>query len=373
MKTSLAMTTAFALLSLACGDDTAGSAAKYPASTLPALCEQFGKALCDRAFACGIAASVADCAPYADELEAGCVQGTSELQAQIDAGALTLNYSAASACLAEVAASCTLDIDHCTTEDSVVVGKRALGAACGDSQECVAGAYCPIEGDACDGVCTAKGGEGDACEGGGAPSCADGLVCSGAVCAKGAGQGEACSFATPCAEGLACDQAVCKTPEAILAACPVEDPSCNIGGMSCSGGSAGASVCHFTYRTYGAAGAACDPADAEPVNEEVERACQLGLVCDPSAKICESTQPIGADCEAGESTCVFGAYCDATNKCAAVPGKGEVCTDLCAEDTVCLEGICKAPLAAGAACSEDRACASHDCSEGYCVAECTSP
>ncbi len=366
--TSLAL---FALASVACGDDAA-STAKYAASNLTALCQQYGNAICDRAVACGIAANQADCAPYAAEFEAGCSRGTSELQAQVDQGAVVLSYSAASACLAEVAASCVSSFDFCTREAEVVVGQRAIGAACGDSQECVTGAFCKIEGDACGGLCSAVGAEGGACESS-SSECADDLLCLDGKCAKGAAKGAACSFDAPCGERLACDEALCKTQEEILAACPVEDPSCVVGGMSCSGSGGGTSVCQFTYRTFGASGAACDPSSEEPANEDVTRACKLGLVCDPTAKTCGAPKPSGAACPEDDDVCGLGAYCDATNKCATIPAKGQACADTCADDLACIQGTCQARLAAGGACTADRECESHDCVEGHCAAECTSP
>jgi hypothetical protein len=92
---------------------------------------------------------------------------------------------------------------------------------------------------------------------------------------------------------------------------------------------------------------------------------------------CFPAAPIGAPCTAS-SRCGARAWCIAGN-CSqgALPERGAACTDVCAEDTRCVQGKCFAPKSEGETCERDSDCRVHcerasDGSGGRCARQCPS-
>lgn len=133
-------------------------------------------------------------------------------------------------------------------------------------------------------------------------------------------------------------------------------------------GKAGSSPCVATIEgrstfsdtrgdTIPASGYTCDTAD--------------GLACDDMSGACAVLPKIGEMCLNGFNPCVNGAYCSA-GTCKAKSEAGSPC-DL---DSACVDGaycdtdknVCATSLAAGAACTSSKQCASSDCTNGKCSA-----
>ncbi|CAN5396754.1 hypothetical protein BH09MYX1_BH09MYX1_25130 [soil metagenome] len=220
------------------------------------------------------------------------------------------------------------------------VGKLAVGAACGDSNQCSTG-KCKVtdstgNGPSC-GTCAKVSNEGEACNT--APdnlSCAPDLACTNKVCAKVVviAAGGTCSFTGPegynCAAGSFCNAPF--TPNATGTCAPIPKK-----GESCTAVCDGALVC--------SAGKCADKL-------EVSATCASSSEC--KSAYCDSTKKCAAQtiAKSGEVCGGAGVKCDTglscetdgqdNQKCVALKKSGEACapTDHCAQYLVCSGGLC---------------------------------
>ena len=343
---------------------------KYQITAPEEYCAAFEDAYCDHAVLCGASATRADCAPYAAELRAGCeLNFANNIGSRIDAGVVKLNYAAASGCMNELASACGADLYGCL--DEAFQGLRALGAMCQVSDDCEPAAWCQIEGDACPGTCVARVAEGGACEKDGlGSSCAAGLKCMSGTCAAGVAHGESCPVGN-CREGLVCDAETCKTVDELRDACPVEDPTCFVSGVSCRSSTGQPTTCRSTFAVFVRRGAACDPGHgAGTATPYLRRLCQLGLRCDATGGTCVDLLASGAPCDPASEppACAQGAFCDdSTETCTPLPGEGAACEGACSGVLKCVNDVCTALAELGAACTENLQCGSGACTDGTCT------
>jgi hypothetical protein len=238
-----------------------------------------------------------------------------QLVADVNAGKIIYNGSAAAACLSTFSSlGCTLsDLTSSPTQSCVdaIKGTVPDGGACFDAEECVsqrcnlsacAGAMC------CAGTCTATVPVGGACSLSG-PGCADGAFCkrgavgSAGTCTPDIAAGQSCGSLDNCVPGKFC----IIVPPAVVGICtnaPSEGEPCPAG--------------------------FCD-ARAD--------------VCDQTTKTCVRRIAVGGPC-ASTSACVSYANCNtATMKCVARVGGGGACATPadCVAGLPCTNGICVSP------------------------------
>jgi len=209
--------------------------------------------LCERwtAVACASRANPPGCEAHHSSFCEGDVAPF--LRAQVAAGAASWDQAAADACLdALVAEPSSVGPASC---EAAVLGSKALGAACGMTEECGEDAWCDRSAG-CPGVCTTRStrgdpappfelpGEGEACGpiGGLSMGCAAGLFCDEGICATPPSVGEPCP-AGVCAFGATCDSdRVCAAWPGHGEACL---PSAGLGGGGLGG--LGFGLCRFGW------------------------------------------------------------------------------------------------------------------------------
>lgn len=153
-------------------------------------------------------------------------------------------------------------------------GTIAVGAACGDDNQCVS-AFCSVPSGKTCGTCATAPAAGAACVNN---RCPHGLTCVGGdtaatnTCVKPATVGQACSTTQPCTGVLSCYQQKCVTGGDAGADCDplaITTPPCNgLAGVVCDGATK-----KCTELTLAAAGGACGIVDSKFV------LCQAGNYC----------------------------------------------------------------------------------------------
>lgn len=261
----------------------------------------------------------------------------------LEAGTLTFDPAAVDVCLDAIARSCEVDFvvgDHAGPAcANLLHGRAAMGASCQGTEDCTAGLRCRTAppndgGPGCPGVCVAPVARDYCLEG----SCGT-FQCNGHSCVSAPfegtrGRGEQCGGIWSadgstryfsCAAGTSCQRGVEASFYCLPITCPTpcaHDQRCDYATQRC------------VTPTLLGAGADCAAA---------------GSACDPR---------LGLRCAAG--------------RCAPRVMEGGACEyDDCAAGLTCLGGACRrrAPLPAGAACTEDAVCES-----GLCVGFlCTNP
>jgi hypothetical protein len=265
-------------------------------------------------------------------------------QAAVDAKKLSYSGENAAACLEQIkSASC--DSTSKTAREQpepckhIFNGLAKMGEACAFDTECQS-QNCVIPGSAMgdcpQGTCgpqipLAKAGE--SCTG---VDCDVGLFCnSSSQCQTLVAANGACDFASDCDYGLGCI------------------------------GASGAMTCQALPKI----GSMCPNGACE----------EIGAVCN-MAKSCVKAGLPGDAC-ASDFDCTFFGVCDMTSsKCANYPSRGQMCDDthlvICSDDSWCnipmgsTTGMCDAPQANGAVCTQGDQCASHFCQDNGAAGMC---
>jgi len=355
-------------LALACGGSSAADAKSVPLADVP---KAVATAICGVYEPClGAAFSITfpgkDC--VARSTASINDSDFSLLPAAITKGTVVYDGTQVSACTDAIAkAGCgALTTRLSTLCASVLTGTVKAGGACTINGECGTGSFCKTS-QACPGACTPLQAAGQDCTQD--DECQNGLSCSGATskCAKPAGKGEACKGAAgaECAPDFVCQgggamtPGTCVTPDAFFS---------------------------------GAAAATCDL--------EAGKFCQPGLGCalvgvqaGPTGAVaqfkCEKPSAGGACHVAYPEACPSGQYCELTGTtpdgaCKTLPGDGQPCAkhvpssaqstdELCAVNTICDNGTCRAVQHNGGKCTADDQCYSKLCKNGGCApADCVS-
>ena len=300
--------------------------ASGPPVALDAYCAQYTTLACDTAERCDclsdFGATRAMCRAFVAE---SCAD---DVTRPVAAGTFTFDPARAGRCLAAmatIASDCALserdvllfDASFC---DTFLVGARRAGEVCDDSDECLDPLRCHED------RCVALPGAGAPCLSG--ARCADAHFCDATgTCRAQLPLGSPCAAApSGCASDLHCD--------AVSGLCAADIP----------------------------AGGACGQAPSW---------CDSGLYCDARSSVCAPYVAAGGECAHARWACAGALRCDeATSRCTPYPGAGQPCSPegLCAGELFCGAGaVCRAPVGLGAACDDDRACASDACDGGKCV------
>ncbi|HRE89262.1 MAG TPA: hypothetical protein PK095_08985 [Myxococcota bacterium] len=290
-----------------------------------------------------------------------------DIEAQVQSGALSYDGDKLASCFAQVRQSC--DFDFLSVCEDAFEGKVAVGGSCGSDLDCAGDANCTFSSDVeCGGTCKARVARGEACDFDGDCSQSAGpTACSfeSSTCVpvtreldREVGQrcddiddGTSYVYRT-CKAGLACvdmgDEATCETPLAVGADCGESPLPCATGSF-CLGVDGVATCQTLTItRTVGAtcnhdpeAGAVvlcsvvdqlgCDngkckkwgdgTAGAYCSNDfETDFSCDRGLYCD------------GSQCQTLKAA---GAVCESSSECASRWCDFEGATGTCAPETAC--------------------------------------
>lgn len=356
-----------------CTDPETAATANYTVTAPEQYCAAFEAAYCANAVLCGRSATRADCAPIAAELRAGCEANFArETAPKLSGDIIAMDLAATSQCLKDFATDCGTDFFVCG--QAIFQGLRAIGETCDNDEDCDTDGFCQRDAGSCPGTCVAKAQAGDACKSVLFGShCAPGLECAQGTCTQGVALGQACGPA-PCVGDSFCFEGTCTNTAEVVAACPVDDPTCFMSGWSCETEGSYELHCAITYGVYGGAGATCDPENNfDSATPNLRRFCKFGFACDVDTSTCTRLKPVGAACAPRDHRpfCADGSYCDAaTATCTIEPQEGEACTGTCANDRVCTKGVCRAPGAAGAPCDRNSECESRECVDDVCAGEC---
>jgi len=179
-------------------------------------------------------------------------------------------------------------------------GHLAAGAACADNAQCQS-AYCNIASGSC-GACSAAPTAGGACTGD--AQCPQGEICSSVgACVTPAAAGSTCSSTQPCQATLVCKNGACTESDAAGASCTLITGtfgSCNdLANLFCNG-----SVC--TSLTFAAAGQACG-AMLTGLAVTGFAVCSASGQCVDS--VCHAFAADGAACSATGAKCMPPASC----------------------------------------------------------------
>jgi hypothetical protein len=279
------------------------------------------------------------------------------IEQSIAAGKVVYDGKKVKACIAAIEArGCSMEGEppECT---AALDGTVEVDGDCELNAECKGGdTYCKV-GAACPGKCAKKELAGADC--GSDDDCAAGLQCSKATqkCFVPAAESAACEgggSAPDCAPGFFCigsdDDA--KKPGA-----------CKTFADAFSGKSG--DPCFFDGKPACTSDLRCIVESVDPVAGKIVTACGQPFA---SGAACKIAIPDG---------CPTGEYCKAEpdkfdGTCTARPKAGEPCgkmidDDVCAADTRCENGTCRARQHLGGSCSEDDVCYSDNCSKGACV------
>ena len=277
--------------------------------------QQLRDADCELRTRCGQFPDVASCAAYFT------VGDEAGLLAAIDHGVVNYDGDKAQECVNDIA---NQPCDETTMEartlpdacNHAVTGTVAVGGQCSQNTECQSAA-CSIptcSQQCCIGTCVGapvESGLGGPCA---TVACKPGLVCDNTkTCVNLFTEGMPCMLSSDCAYGLAC-AGFCKKAPKLGEPCP--DMICAELGAYCSASG--------TCTALGLPGTACT-----------------------NSSTCSSFYP----CNTAMGTCV------------ANPILGEPCTGRCSDGSFCdsATSTCTTPLANGATCADDFACASHHC------------
>ena len=305
----------------ACDSDNSISLSDLPAATVDALCTYAAR--------CGQMPDVASC-------KAAAGTDTGQLSADVQAGKIKYDGKAAAACLdAMRSASCNHSDPF--NEGEPQACKDAFKGTVADNGVCYSGSEC-VSGSCGGGVCSASG----CCQGSCNPSAGSaaaipiGGACggSGAVCVVGA----FCSYISM--------PPTCQAKAAAGQSCDVSsgEESC-VAGAYCVANGPNTGTCG----RLPAEGQSCSPTAAS-----YSSACDSMLdYCDSVSLKCVTRISVGGDCSGG-ATCVGYATCDATGRCVANPGAGDVCDDVngpqCLGSLFCESGKCALPSAPTVVC-----------------------
>ena len=224
----------------------------------------------------------------------------------------------------------------------LLVGQKAVGAACSSPPECVPGAYCRIVSGTPCGTCASLVANGGTCDD--SSACASGVCLQGTCRASGLAAGASCDVPEQCDAGLICQQLRCASaansigqPCQSFSDCPAYTESCVNGrcaadavlGQPCAlryGGAssslpgcnwvAGAGCLSGTCASLPVAGAnmACGPDVAECDASTWCVTAQVGAICKPivaEGSTCFSDSDCGPFAECRAQACTFSDY-DAT-------------------------------------------------------------
>jgi hypothetical protein len=373
----------------------------FPACTaltpiaLADACTKYGDALCALYKRCGLIgdAEIADCKA---QFVASCNLPTGDA----GTGPVTYDGAKAACCIKHITDdyacnALNVDMNRDPACNEAWVGTVAISGACYGDGECAGNAFCDT-GSACPGTCKTYIAIGSPCASGdqcadngkclagadgGATCVATSYSCQDAPCTKygrecftgyycklpaadaGAGtcqalpsSGEACGPETSyqCATGLACNinleagfTGTCGTPGTAGASC-LATMSC-AAGFYCvkpDGGVLG------TCTAVLATGTGCDPNTNDFSCGRAIHKCQPGTsTCGVDPVLSEPCSPLDDNCQNG--------WCDGSGSDASL-------------------GVCVAKLAGGAACTDNRQCASGDCTTtadggGVCKNDCKRP
>jgi hypothetical protein len=297
--------------------------------TIPA-CSDSGIALSDLPAAatdilCTYAARCGEM-PDVDSCKAAGGTDMGQLLADVKAGKTKYDGKAAAACLDAMSSM------SCNYSDPVNDGEQA----CKDTFKgtVAAGGDCFINEECISMQCELTG------------TCTIGVACCAGTCTAGpVGIGSGCSWGGPvCVDTAYCPSelvATCMARAAVGQSCDTSSPedSC-VAGAYCVANGSNTGTCG----KLPAEGQSCYPTGAS-----YWPACDSMLdYCDNVTLKCVPKVAVGSVCSVSVS-CVDYAACDATGRCAALAGAGEVCDDLteprCLGSLLCSSGTCALPPA----------------------------
>lgn len=337
------------LVASACGDDSSSDDTEVPLADLPA---EIATVFCSALEDCF--GELLDVFPAQDCEENLEKQYRNEefaaLEQAVDAGTVRYDAKEAPECLRALQ---KLGCDIATQRspaacESALQGTVLLGGSCSVNAECEGDAFCDLSAGTCPGVCAELRQEGENCDSDSA--CSNGLSCAG-TCERAATAGQSCGGAqgADCRVGLVCrgstdtESGTCANADAVL--------SQELG---------------------------------EPCHPGETRLCKAGLSCAYTGRAsseqtfaCAEKVGHGADCTLGfPDPCPDGEFCDVDplgdltdGTCVALPGAGQPClvgefrTSACASSLSCINEVCTAVKANGAACRTEA-----ECYGGRCVA-----
>ena len=273
-----------------------------------------------------------------------CAAFKAGLSAAVAAGTVSVDASAATACLNASLApgKCGGTVDPgqvWAACPSAFKGKLQPGDACRSSIECAAG-YCDLAAG-CPGKCKAAGKNGDPCPDLVDSDCGDGLACDNGSCRTAAGKGASCEDAACLVAG---EQAVCGG-----GTCGVIVPAA--GPDAACGALVKDSLAACPYGTYcrldgGTATGTCTAAAGQGSTCSGTTLCSPGLECVGGS--CSAGAPEGGQCKS-DGDCQLGAGCPGTGKC-----------------------VTNFSIAVGGACSTSVSCGSSACQGGKCISMSTA-
>ena len=269
-------------------------------------------------------------------------------------------------------------IDNCEAVEYVGLGEpcTATGIACGAGLVCEAGAC--VEKAAAGGLCPTD------------DYCPDDFFCHDNVCTSRLAEGSDCVRDRQCLVTLWCaDSDLCETRTALGEEC-VETAECAAGTWCETDAEAETSSCV----AVAGMGSDCSttPCGDNAICRHYVGVCTAGvsqgefceeatwcgdrLYCRPPDRplsVCRSRRVVGHGemCTTQDVECEEGLVC--STWCRLQAAEGEPCgssvgQDLCAEGLQCLEEVCTAPAAVGAACGEGITCVDTAfCDEGFCA------
>ena len=292
---------------------------------------------CERLVRCGSFDDQASCvAFFRDDFDPA-------LAASVDVGKLRFDPLAAEACNRALATrSCDATAADMRSDPPecrhVLRGTIVPGANCVADRECTTGR--------CD-----------------APACTPDACCAGGceAFAPPAAIDAMCTADVGCVDGAFCGSDLkCHALAAVGAECE-EDDHCAVG-LACIGAT---ELQKGNCRALPKIGEACP----------YLRCAEIGARCDGS--ICVAVGLTGDSC-ANANECSSFLYCDATSKCANIPGLGEACHGRCAGEAWCdfngaPVGTCRSPQPNAAPCTSDNQCVTQFCDEQPIFDACAQP
>ncbi len=234
-------------------------------------------------------------------------------------------------------------VQFCKAATMMCQAKGALGAACMNSLECLAGT---CEGSVC------KATTGQMCPGG-VGDCAMGLICDAGVCAGKKAKGGSCSATADCTTGLTC---LATSPGGAAKVCCMA-ATCGENICEACAGTGEACVATCMTNQYCVAGMSM-AAGMCAVKKLPGDVCVLGGEC--ASGICDGTcrTASGGACPSTAFTfCVAGNYCDTTSTSTCKPklATGSACPLMTECLGNCEGGLCKS--VAGQGCTVATDCA----------------
>jgi hypothetical protein len=341
----------------------AGEAGSDDLGPLADFCTSYAKAVCDREAYCESAPDAA-CVP---RTLAQCHwYARAQMNLALTAGVIAFDAVKAASCFAQTSFD-----DYCVTRDlfhlvgcqGIFTGTRALGRSCvrvymfGEVDECQGGACSAgeVSGTCGGGVCGPFLDAGAACvdDAGSSvpPGCGPGMHCMAGACVAEGKPGDPCGDPTW----------LCRSLWPQLACAPVAD-----GGLECAfardaGGACGVSgtdvdeVCRSQLCVNGQC--ADKTADGGIACASPSPPCPAGTACQANGKTdppsCRAPIAAGGACSAG-AVCAAGSECNGS-VCVALPGDaGAPCVDGCGVGLACSHfkdaGACRAVVPSGGAC-----------------------